>query len=257
MDAKIQIAPYIRDPSVSVAADQSRSGASRNRSTGWLGVFTRLLPHRLFETSESLFVIEIVLLAVLVGTVVAWLAGAIGSSLGIILAMNGLLAGVLLIGCVIEAVKNAKVAGGDAVVRSPITHHWAYRVTNYRQLEHTGLFGGALSPGPAVGISSHIELEEVEPDCLRAGDVVLVEAGQTMPIDGVILDGIAVVDESAVTGQSAPVVRHSGGVKEVMRHTRVVEGHIFVEVTPRRGHPLDWIGGAALTESVRAEPAQR
>jgi potassium-transporting ATPase ATP-binding subunit len=78
-----------------------------------------------------------------------------------------------------------------------------------------------------------------------------------MPIDGVILDGIAVVDESAVTGQSAPVVRHSGGVKEVMRHTRVVEGRIFVEVTPRRGHPLDWIGGAALTESVKAEAAQR
>jgi high-affinity K+ transport system ATPase subunit B len=257
MDAKIQIAHYIRDPSVSVAADQAKSGDSKNRSSGWLGVFTHLLPHRLFETSESLFVIEMVLLAVLVGTVVAWLAGAIGSSLGIILAMNGLLAVVLLIGCVIEVVKNAKGAGSDAVVRSPTTLHWAYRVTNYRQLEHTGLFGGALSPGPAVGISSHIELEAVEPDCLRAGDVVLVEAGQTMPIDGVILDGIAVVDESAVTGQSAPVVRHSGGVKEVMRDTRVVEGHVFVEVVPRRGHPLDWIGGTAVTESVRAAAAPR
>jgi hypothetical protein len=116
MDAKIQIAPYIRDPSVSVAADQSRSGDSKNRSKGLRGVFVSLLPQRLLETSESLFVIEMVLLAVLVGTVVAWLAGAIGSSLGIILAMNGLLAGVLLIGCVIEAVKNAKAVGGDAVV---------------------------------------------------------------------------------------------------------------------------------------------
>ncbi len=168
-----------------------------------------------------------VLLAVLVGTVVAWLAGALGNSLGIILAMNGLLAGVLLIGCVIEAVKNANAVGGNTVVRSPITQHWAYRVTNYRQLQHTGLFGAALSPGPAVGISSHIELEAVEPDCLCAGDVVLVEVGQTMPIDGVILDGIAVVDESAVTGQSAPVVRHSGGVKEVMRHTRSRRGPRF------------------------------
>jgi high-affinity K+ transport system ATPase subunit B len=257
MDAKIQIAPYIRGPSVLVAADESKSGNSKNRSKGLRGVIVSLLPQRLLETSESLFVVEMVLLAVLVGTVVAWLAGAIGSSLGIILAMNGLLAGVLLIGCAIEAVKNANAAKDDAIVRSPLSHHWAYRVTNYRQLQHTGLFGAALSPGPAVGISSHIELEAVEPDCLRAGDVILVEGGQTMPIDGVILEGIAVVDESAVTGQSAPVVRHGGGVKEVMRHTRVVEGHVFVEVVPQRGHPLDWIGGATLTDPVRAEAAQR
>jgi K+-transporting ATPase ATPase B chain len=46
---------------------------------------------------------------------------------------------------------------------------------------------------------------------LRKGDVVVVEAGELIPGDGEVVDGIASVDESAVTGESAPVIRESGG----------------------------------------------
>jgi K+-transporting ATPase ATPase B chain len=46
---------------------------------------------------------------------------------------------------------------------------------------------------------------------LRKGDVVLVEAGETVPGDGTVIEGIASVDESAITGESAPVIRESGG----------------------------------------------
>ena len=53
--------------------------------------------------------------------------------------------------------------------------------------------------------------ETVPASTLRAGDVVLVEAGQVIPGDGEVIEGVASVDESAITGESAPVIRESGG----------------------------------------------
>jgi high-affinity K+ transport system ATPase subunit B len=84
-------------------------------------------------------------------------------------------------------------------------------------------------------------LEAVIPEKLEAGDVFLVEEGQYIYADGVILRGVATVDESAVTGRSMCVLREAGGVNEVMHDTLVVAGRILVEVKPRLGHPLDWI----------------
>jgi high-affinity K+ transport system ATPase subunit B len=86
-------------------------------------------------------------------------------------------------------------------------------------------------------------LEAVTPEKLQAGDVILVEEGQYIYADGMILRGVATVDESAVTGRSMCVLREAGGVSEVMHDTLVVAGRILVEVTPRLGHPLDWISG--------------
>ncbi|HVK63497.1 MAG TPA: potassium-transporting ATPase subunit B, partial [Polyangium sp.] len=53
--------------------------------------------------------------------------------------------------------------------------------------------------------------EEVDSSTLRRGDIVLVEAGETLPSDGEVIEGVASVDESAITGESAPVIRESGG----------------------------------------------
>ena len=55
-------------------------------------------------------------------------------------------------------------------------------------------------------------VEEVPSTKLRTGDLVLVEAGEFVPADGEIVEGVASVDESAITGESAPVVREAGGV---------------------------------------------
>ena len=59
--------------------------------------------------------------------------------------------------------------------------------------------------------------EEVAAPMLRQGDVVVVEAGQVIPGDGDVMEGIASVDESAITGESAPVIRESGGDRSAGR----------------------------------------
>ncbi len=71
---------------------------------------------------------------------------------------------------------------------------------------------------------------------LARGDVVVVEAGELVPGDGTIIEGIASVDESAVTGESAPVIREAGGDRSaVTGGTRVLSDRIVVEITQEPG----------------------
>jgi K+-transporting ATPase ATPase B chain len=71
---------------------------------------------------------------------------------------------------------------------------------------------------------------------LRKGDLVLVEAGDTIPADGEIVEGVASVDESAITGESAPVIRESGGDRSaVTGGTRVLSDWLILEVTTNPG----------------------
>jgi K+-transporting ATPase ATPase B chain len=79
-------------------------------------------------------------------------------------------------------------------------------------------------------------VEEVPAAELRVGDVVLVQAQQTIPADGEVVEGVASVDESAITGESAPVIRESGGDRSaVTGGTRVLSDHLVVRVTARHG----------------------
>ena len=74
-------------------------------------------------------------------------------------------------------------------------------------------------------------------DFARAGDRVVVEAGQIIPGDGEIVEGIASVDESAITGESAPVVREAGGDRSgVTGGTRVLSDRIVVKITAGAGN---------------------
>jgi potassium-transporting ATPase ATP-binding subunit len=71
---------------------------------------------------------------------------------------------------------------------------------------------------------------------LHRGDVVVVEAGEVIPGDGTVIEGIASVDESAITGESAPVIRESGGDRSaVTGGTRVLSDRIVVEITQEPG----------------------
>jgi K+-transporting ATPase ATPase B chain len=79
-------------------------------------------------------------------------------------------------------------------------------------------------------------VELISSSKLRSGDVVMVSAGEFIPSDGTILEGVASVDESAITGESAPVIREAGGDRSaVTGGTRVLSDQIKVEITSNPG----------------------
>ena len=88
----------------------------------------------------------------------------------------------------------------------------------------------------AVGETFVNEMKIVPSSQLRKGDIFLCETGDTIPMDGEIIEGIATIDESAITGESAPVIRESGGDKSsVTGGTKVLSDRIKVRVTTEPG----------------------
>ena len=86
----------------------------------------------------------------------------------------------------------------------------------------------------AIGVN--VAAERVESTQIRKGDVVIVRAGETIPCDGEVIKGIASVDESAVTGESAPVIRESGGdFSSVTGGTIVISDFLIVRATTEPG----------------------
>jgi K+-transporting ATPase ATPase B chain len=98
-----------------------------------------------------------------------------------------------------------------------------------------------------------LDYDNVPASSLRRGDVVLVHAGQFIPGDGEVIEGVASVDESAITGESAPVIRESGGDRSaVTGGTRVLSDWIIVRITANPGESfLDRIIG--LIEAARRQ----
>lgn len=79
-------------------------------------------------------------------------------------------------------------------------------------------------------------VEEVSSAVLRRGDKVVIQAGQVIPGDGEIIEGLAYIDESAITGESAPVIREAGGDRSgVTGGTTVLSDRIVVEITGSKG----------------------
>ncbi|MDB5768672.1 MAG: kdpB [Collimonas fungivorans] len=94
-----------------------------------------------------------------------------------------------------------------------------------KKLDGNGKSNGQLSKWSATPASN-----------LRKGDVVLVEAGDVIPVDGEVIEGVASVDESAITGESAPVIRESGGdFSAVTGGTRVLSDWLVVRVSVNPG----------------------
>ena len=85
-------------------------------------------------------------------------------------------------------------------------------------------------------IGSNGKLEKIPSSKLRAGDLVFVSATEFIPSDGEIIEGVASVDESAITGESAPVIREAGGDRSaVTGGTRVLSDKIKVKITSNPG----------------------
>ncbi|CAM3978635.1 potassium-transporting ATPase subunit KdpB [Mucilaginibacter galii] len=89
---------------------------------------------------------------------------------------------------------------------------------------------------PANVIDSDGNITIVSSNQLKKGDMFVCEAGETIPTDGEIVEGLATIDESAITGESAPVIRESGGDKSsVTGGTKVLSDRIKVMVTTQPG----------------------
>jgi potassium-transporting ATPase ATP-binding subunit len=113
-----------------------------------------------------------------------------------------------------EAVAEGRGKAQAATLRSMRRHVQAKKLASNKKSEHQTIEAGAL----------------------RKGDLVLVEAGDIIPADGEIIEGVASVNESAVTGESAPVLREAGGdFSSVTGGTRVLSDWIVVRVTSREG----------------------
>jgi len=88
-------------------------------------------------------------------------------------------------------------------------------------------------------VISGSQTEDVQAPQLRKDDLVIVSAGEFIPGDGEIVEGVASVDESAITGESAPVVREAGGDRSaVTGGTRVLSDQIKVRITSNPGRRL-------------------
>src|SRR5262249_30994085 len=89
---------------------------------------------------------------------------------------------------------------------------------------------------PAYRLRTNNTIEEISSAALRPGDRVVVQAGQIVPGDGEIIEGIASIDESAITGESASVIREAGGDRSgVTGGTLVLSDRIVVRITAQSG----------------------
>jgi K+-transporting ATPase ATPase B chain len=87
-----------------------------------------------------------------------------------------------------------------------------------------------------IGALSSSDISEITSQNLQKGDIFICEAGDTIPSDGEIVEGLATIDESAITGESAPVIREAGGDKSsVTGGTKVLSDRIAVKVTTAQG----------------------
>ena len=92
------------------------------------------------------------------------------------------------------------------------------------------------SETPAFRLTAANRIEEIRSTDLKPGDRVVITAGQVIPSDGEIVEGIASVDEAAITGESAPVIREAGGDRSgVTGGTRVISDRIVVKITALPG----------------------
>ncbi|CAN5417963.1 potassium-transporting ATPase subunit KdpB [soil metagenome] len=123
---------------------------------------------------------------------------------------------------VAESVAEGRGKAQAASLRKTRTSTMARRVTSY--------------DASTDAAADRAETVEVASSDLTLGDVVIVSAGELIPGDGDIVHGIATVDESAITGESAPVVRESGGDRSaVTGGTRVLSDRIVVRITSKPG----------------------
>jgi K+-transporting ATPase ATPase B chain len=189
-------------------------------TSGLPGAFRKLNPRLMWHT-PVMFIVEVgAALTTLIAIVQPFTSSS--DSLAFTWAIAVWLWLTVLFANLAESVAEGRGKAQAATLRATRTSTMASRVVDYDE---------ARDPS-----ALHATTAEVASADLRLGDVVVVVAGDLIPGDGDIIDGIASIDESAITGESAPVVRESGGDRSaVTGGTRVLSDRIVVRITSKPG----------------------
>jgi K+-transporting ATPase ATPase B chain len=193
----------------------SQHGLKAHRATLGADALLRAGADALRKLDPRLALRNPVMFVVLVGTAVtaaqALQRGLDGQPFGFELAVTAILLATVLFANFAEALAEARGRGQAASLRS----------TRAQLSARRRIDGGE---------------ERVPASALRRGDVVLVAAGETIPADGEIIEGLAAINEAAVTGESAPVLREAGTDRSgVIGGTLVVSDHVVVKVATDPG----------------------
>jgi K+-transporting ATPase ATPase B chain len=171
-----------------------------------------------------MFVVEVGTVLTIIYTIAKFLGYQSAASIGYLLALDFWLVLTLLFANFASALAEARGKAQAETLRKTRRETPARRLENY------------FKNGKG-GIEANWEIEETTSSDLHGGDFVMVEVGQVIPSDGEIVEGVASIDESAITGESAPVIREAGGDRSgVTGGTRVLSDQIIVQITAAPGH---------------------
>ena len=171
-----------------------------------------------------MFVVEVGTALTIIYTIAKFLGYQSAASIGYLLALDFWLVLTLLFANFASALAEARGKAQAETLRKTRRETPARRLENYYK-------------NGKGGVEGDWEIEEITSSDLHGGDFVLVEVGQVIPSDGEIVEGVASIDESAITGESAPVIREAGGDRSgVTGGTRVLSDQIIVQITAAPGH---------------------
>ena len=175
-----------------------------------------------------MFVVEVGTVLTLVYTVAKCFGYSSAASLYYLVSLDVWLVLTLLFANFASSLAEARGKAQADALRKTRRETPAKRITNYEPK--------AGPDGRKRAAAVAWQTEETSSSQLFSGDVVLVAAGDVIPSDGEIVEGLALIDESAITGESAPVIREAGGDRSgVTGGTRVLSDRIVVQVTASAG----------------------
>jgi K+-transporting ATPase ATPase B chain len=171
-----------------------------------------------------MFTVEVGTVLTLIYTVAKAFGFPSAASMGYLLTLDFWLVLTLLFANFASAIAEARGKAQAEALRKTRRETPAHRLLHY----HKNGSGGLENRG--------WEVDETSSSKLQGGDIILVEAGQIIPSDGEIIEGVASIDESAITGESAPVVREAGGDRSgVTGGTRVLSDWVVIQITASPG----------------------
>jgi K+-transporting ATPase ATPase B chain len=182
-----------------------------------------------------MFVVEVGTVLSIVFTIAAIVSGESRVSVGYLIALDVWLALTVLFANFASALAEARGKAQADSLRKTRRETPALRVRHYEG-ELVDRLTSMIAVGRSIRDAAPDQIEETVSTELRQDDVIVVAAGQIIAGDGEIIEGVASIDESAITGESAPVIREAGGDRSgVTGGTRVLSDCIVVRITASAG----------------------